>query len=224
MGEELRRLRLDSGASITALGEYVGVDPSHLARIEKGTAQPSLDLLERIAVALGADLSIRMFAGTGPRLHDRFQAPMLEALLAILHPRWARDLEVVAGRGRGVVDSVLVDRLTPVVVAVEAQSELRRFEQQIRWAAEKADALSNRYEGRPISRLLLLRSTVANRELTRRYPESFRAAYPARTADVVEALTSASPALPGAGIVWVRLDGKDVRVLPGPPRGVMVGH
>lgn len=224
MGEDLRRLRFDAGVSLTTLAGLVGVDPSHLARIERGTSQPSLDLLERIAVALGADLGIRIFAGTGPRIHDRFQAPMLEALIKLLHRRWARELEVAAGRGRGFVDAVLADRLTPAVVAVESQSEIRRFEQQVRWAADKAEALSDRYEGRPVSRLLLLRSTVATRALARTYAESFRAAYPARTADVLEALTSGVRAWPGAGIVWVRLEAGEATVLRGPPRGVAVGR
>jgi transcriptional regulator with XRE-family HTH domain len=192
LGEDLRRLRLDAGVSLTMLADVVSVDASHLARIEKGTNQPSLDLLERIAVALGADLGIRLFAGTGPRIHDRFQAPMLEALIHALHPRWTRELEVPAGPGRGFVDLVLADRVTPTVVATEAQSEIRRFEQQIRWAAEKAAALADRYEGRQVSQLLLLRSTVATRQLARTLAESFRAAYPARTADILDALTSGS--------------------------------
>ena len=224
MGEDLRRLRLDAGVSLRTLAELVGVDPSHLARIEKGFSQSSLDLLERSAVALGADLSVRLFGGTGPRVHDRFQAPMLEAFIKMLHPRWTRELEVAAARGRGFVDLVLADRLTPAVVAVESQSEIRRFEQQVRWAAEKSDSLAERPEGRPVSRLLLLRSTVATRELARTYAESFQAAYPARTADALEALTSGAKAWPGAGIVWVRLEAGKATVLPGPPRGVAVGR
>jgi transcriptional regulator with XRE-family HTH domain len=224
MGEDLRRLRLEAGVSLTALAAIVGVDPSHLARIEKGAAQPGLDLLERIAVALGADVSIRLFAGTGPRIHDRFQAPMLEALIKVLHPRWIRELEVGIGRGRGFVDLVLADQLTPAVVATEAQSEIRRFKQQLRWAAEKAEALGERYPGRPISRLLLLRSTIATRELARAYAASFRAAYPARTVDVLDALTAGTGPWPGAGIVWARVDGSGARVLAGPPRGVRVGR
>lgn len=161
LGDELRRLLLDAGVSLRALGDHVGVGAPHLARMENGAAQPSLDLLERIAVAPGADLGVRLFPGSGPRLHDRFQAPMVEALLRILHPRWTPELEVAAGRGRGMIDLLLADRLTPQVVAIEAQSEIRRFEEQLRWAAEKADALANRFEpARPVSRLLLLRSTT----------------------------------------------------------------
>lgn len=224
MGEDLHRLRLDAGVSLATLAELVDVDPSHLARIEKGTSQPSLDVLERSAVALGADLGIRLFGGTGPRIHDRFQAPMLEAFIKVLHPRWVRELEVSAARGRGFIDLVLADRLTPAVVAVESQSEIQRFEQQVRWAAEKADALTDRYEGRPVSQLLLLRSTVATRQVAQTLAESFRAAYPARTADVLDALTNGTRAWPGAGIVWVRLEAGETTLLPGPPRGVTVGR
>src|SRR5262245_22610352 len=224
MGEELRRLRLDAGVSLTILAAFVGVDPSHLARIEKGLAQPSFDLLERLAVALGADLSVRFFSGSGPRIHDRFQAPMIEALLQVLHPRWRPELEVAAGRNRGFVDLVLADQVTPAVVATEAQSEIRRFEQQIRWAAEKADALGERYPNRPVSRLLLLRSTIATRELARSLADSFQAAYSAKTADVLGALTSGSRPWPGSGILWVSVEGGKARLLPSPPRGVAVGR
>lgn len=193
--------------------------------MERGAAQPSMDLLERIAVALGADLGIRFFAGSGPRLHDRFQAPMIEALLRVVHERWTRELEVVVGPGRGLIDLVLADRLTPAVIAVEAQSEIRRLEQQLRWAAEKADALADRYNPRrPVSRLLVLRSTTATRELARRYAASFAAAYPAKTVDVLAALTSSTAAWPGPGIVWVRLDNGQATLLSGPPRGVALGR
>ena len=94
LGSEIRRLRLDAGLSLTALGQVVGVHRSHLARIEAGTARASLELLHAIAVALGAELSVRYFAGIGPRLHDRTQAVMVESLLRTLDRRWRVELEV----------------------------------------------------------------------------------------------------------------------------------
>ena len=60
-----------------------------------------------------------------------------------------------------------------------------------------------------MSRLLVLRSTVATRELARQFEATLAAAYPARTADVVNALTSADGHWPGDGIVWMHLDGRD---------------
>jgi transcriptional regulator with XRE-family HTH domain len=231
-GEDIRRMRLDVGITLTGLAEIVGVDRSHLARLESGTAKASIDVLTAIGVALGADLSLRYFPGSGPRLHDRFQAPMLEAVLAALDPRWRAELEVpVTKPSRGVIDLVLKDRSSPVVVAAELQSELRRLEQQIRWTAEKADGLHQHLvadatsrAGLVVSRLLILRSTMATRELARQYASTLSAAYPALTENVVSALTTPSTPWPGAGIVWVRIEDSRVTVLGHPPRGVTVGR
>lgn len=232
IGEEIRRMRLDAGITLTGLADVVGVDRSHLARIEAGTAKASVEVLTAIGVALGADLSFRYFPGAGPRLHDRFQAPMLEAVLAALDPRWGVELEVPVTRpARGVIDLVLRDRSSPVVAAAEVQSEIRRLEQQVRWTTEKADGLRERLTvdrlpqaGLVVSRLLILRSTVATRDLARRFGSTMSTAYPARTEDVVAALTAPSSPWPGAGIVWVRIDGAQVTVLGHPPRGVTVGR
>ena len=129
-GEELRRIRLDAGVSLTRVATHAGISAAHLSRIEAGTANPSIDVLTAIAVALGADLRIRYFAGSGPRLHDRFQAPIVEALIGALDPRWRVELEVpVSQPSRGVIDVVLHDRGGSVVVACEVASEIRRLEQ-----------------------------------------------------------------------------------------------
>jgi transcriptional regulator with XRE-family HTH domain len=232
IGEDIRRIRLDAGTTLTALAEVVGVHRSHLARIEAGTARPSLEVLTAVGVALGADLGVRYFPGNGPRLHDRFQAPMIEAVLSSLDRRWGAELEVSVIRPvRGVIDMVLTDRDSPVVVAAEAQSELRRLEQQIRWGTEKAEALTNRLASHGpadappvVSRLLILRSTVATRELAQRYGATLSSAYPARVADVVDALVSPRALWPGPGIVWIRIDGGDVSLLRHPPRGVEIGR
>ena len=122
VGEDIRRLRLDAGLTLTELGGAAGIHRSHLTRIEAGIASPSLDVLLAIGVALGADLSLRYFAGAGPRLVDRFQAPMIEGFLRYLDPRWSVRLEVpVVTPARGVVDAALVDRTSPVALAAEFQ-------------------------------------------------------------------------------------------------------
>jgi transcriptional regulator with XRE-family HTH domain len=177
VGDQIRRLRLEAGLTLTELAAVVGVHRSHLARIEAGAAAPSLQVLTAIGVALGADLGVRYFAGAGPRLLDRFQAPLLEAFVRSLHERWSVRLELaVASPARGVIDAALVDSASPIAVASEVQSELRRLEQQIRWNNEKADGLAARLAeeaapelGPAVSRLLILRSTVSTREIARRY-------------------------------------------------------
>ena len=232
LGEEIRRLRLDAGLSLRELAAVVGIHHSHLARIEAAQVTPGLEALIAIGVPLGADLSVRYFTGVGPRLHDRFQAPMLEALLHMVDAGWSVRLEVpVTTPARGVIDAVLDDETSPTTIASELQSQLPRLEQQIRWSSEKAEALADRSrrdrppsEGRSVSRLLILRSTIATREVAREYAATLAAAYPAKCSAVFDALTTARPPWPGDGLIWARVDGGRAEILDRPPRGVALGR
>lgn len=232
IGDEIRLMRLGGGLTLTSLSEVVGVHRSHLARIEAGTVIPSFAVLVAIGVALGADMNLRYFPGVGPRLVDRFQAAMVESFLRSLHRRWTVRLEVPILRpARGVIDAALLDTLTPIAIVSEAQSELRRLEQLIRWIEEKAagfgDLLAHEAAPGPapkVSRLLILRSTMATRALAREYRSTLATAFPARTVDVHAALTTSSAAWPGAGIVWMTVAAGTATLLAHPPRGVDLGR
>ncbi len=230
IGNDLRSLRLDAGASLRRVAAAAGVSPAHLSAIELGKAEASMAALTAITDVLGADLAIRAYPNTGARLRDRLQAPVVEELLRIAHPRWRRLIEVPVYRpSRGVVDVVLIDPSARLVVADEVESQLHRLEQQVRWAKQKAEALPSadfwrHLEGpHEVSRLLVLRSTRATRELAIRFEETLRAAYPARTREVYEALVGAA-AWPGAGILWSEVDARGARILATPPRFVRVGR
>ncbi len=230
-GEEVRALRLDAGVSLRDLGAATGLHPSHIAKIEAAKTHASLEALTAISVALGADLGVRLYAGSGPRLVDRFQAAMVDSFVRALHPRWSVRLEVpVYAPVRGVIDAALADRSAALAVATEFQSELRRLEQQIRWSNEKADGLAARLADElgadpapTVSRLLVLRSTTTMREIARRYETTLATAYPASTSDVVRSLTG-DEAWPGPSIVWMRVDRGIASLLTGPPRGVHLGR
>jgi transcriptional regulator with XRE-family HTH domain len=234
IGLEVQRLRHDSGLSLRALADPVGIHHSHLHRLERGEASPSLEVLQRIATGLGADLSVRIYPNAGPRIHDRIQAPMIQALVASLRRGLECHPEVpIREPVRGYIDLVIVDPIAPRLLAVEAQSELRRLESQIRRHRDVADGLARtelaRFAGGDpaaspvVDRVLLLRSTQAMREIARTFEAVLRAAYPARTADLVAALTSPAP-WPGSGIAWVLVDGARTHLLDGPPRGVTLGR
>jgi transcriptional regulator with XRE-family HTH domain len=142
IAEELRRLREDAGLSKAAVARVAGIHPSHLGLVESGRREPSASVLGRIAAALGADVSTRIFQSVGPPIRDRFQSRMIEAFLRMLPSHWARFVEVPVHRPvRGVLDAVVGDRVARRVVSIEGQSELRRLEQQFRWASAKSDAL-----------------------------------------------------------------------------------
>lgn len=232
VGEHVRRLREDGGLTRAAVASAAGIDPSYMTRIEDGRREAGYEVLAAVGAVLGADLSVRLFPNTGPTIHDRTQAPMGEALLRVLHARWTPSPEVPVLRpARGVVDLVLHDQDAQLLVATELQSALRRLEQQIRWHREKELSLPSSDLWRwaandadpATSRLLVVRSTVETRRLAREFEETLRAAYPARAADVVAALTSASAPWPGPGIVWMQVDGGRAELLDGAPRGVRLG-
>ena len=66
IGEELRRAREDAGLSQRQVVHAAGIAQSYLVAIEAGSAEPSLEVVEAIATALGGNVSMRFFPGTGP--------------------------------------------------------------------------------------------------------------------------------------------------------------
>jgi transcriptional regulator with XRE-family HTH domain len=231
VGSQLQDLREDRELSQHEVCAAIGIDRSWLSRAETGEANLTLEALAAIATALGAEPSVRLYPATAPRLRDHVQVRLIETLLGALHPRWRARLEVPVYRPtRGVIDLVLTEPRTSKVVRGEAHSEIRAAERQLRHAAEKVDALPSApgwpwTDGQPrVRRLLLLRSTTATRGVVNATPALFRAAWPGRTADAVEALTGPSMAFPDAAIIWVELRGTASRMLDGPPRAVTVGR
>jgi transcriptional regulator with XRE-family HTH domain len=224
IGTQVRTLREDAGLTPAAVARAAGIDRAHYARIETGDTGASLGVLIGIGMALGTDLSVRFFPGSSPRLRDRFQAPMVEALVRLLDPGWVATPEVPIFRPvRGVIDLVL--RREGVTIACEVQSELRRLEQVLRWSAEKAAALGDG-SGPPgeVSRLLVLRSTTATRVIARRFEGTLAAAYPATAIEALRALRRADRPWPGAAIIWARVEAGRATILERPPRGVHLGR
>jgi transcriptional regulator with XRE-family HTH domain len=233
MGQEIARARDDAGISQRGLARAAEISQAHLSAIEAGSVDASPGAMARIAAALGGRMVVRLERGTGPIVRDHIQATMLQGLIRELHARWRRFLDVPVYRPvRGAIDLVLDDPQEPITIAGEAQSQLRRIEQQIRWATMKADALQEggaRELGAVlgarsnVSRLLLLRVTTANLQLARTYGDLLAAAYPARHADAIAALTGAQ-AWPGAALVWLDVTNSVGRLRRIPPRGITLGR
>lgn len=227
---DIRQLREDAGASQRELAAEAGIDHGLMSLVERGLREPSITVLTAIAIALGADVSVRLYPGTGPRIRDPIQARIIETLISMLHPRWDRMLEVPVLRpARGFIDLVLVDRPPTNVIGTEVQSEFRRIEQLVRWANQKALSIPSaefwdQLPGKPhIDRLMLVRSTRTNREIAVRFGETLRVAYPAPARAAYRALTSDVESWPGAALLWADVRGDRVTVMDRPPRGVSVG-
>jgi len=222
---ELKHARMDRRVSQRDLAIAAAIDHTLVSRIERGTVEPLLETLVAIATALGMEASVKLYPTVGPRIHDRVSAPITDALLGIAHARWASRLEVfVLAPAKGVIDLALTDHRTNDVVATEVQGQLRRVEQQLRWAGAKADSLPSA-KGWPwtagpprISRLLVVRSSTETRALVRALPELFRAAYRAPEAEAFRALTSPIEPWPGHALLWAEVSDGSARILDGPPR------
>ena len=219
LGDDARRLREDAGLRRSAVGEAAGVDPTYLARIEDGLANPTLDVYARIAAVLGADLGARLYPNTGPLITDRHQARILEWILAQCHARWTPYTEVsVRNPARGRIDLVLQNAAAACVAAAEIQSQIGRLEQLVRWSGEKVAALPswNGYAHLgPVamtSSLLIVRSSRTTRTIGRQFARQLEAAFPAHPQDAIAALTGTRP-WPGSALVWVDLRADSVRFI-----------
>jgi transcriptional regulator with XRE-family HTH domain len=214
IGTDIARLREDAGLTRAALATAAGIDAAFLGRIERGEARASTITLARISVALGADLSLRLYPNTGPAVRDRHQAPMIEAVLGVLHPRWRAYPEVVVRSPvRGSIDLGLHYSAARLFVATESQSELGRLEQIFRWSSEKADALPSWTGwsglGQPpvvVSRLLIVRDTRATRAVAHEFRRTLAAAYPGDSEDALAALTDGAM-WPGPAVLWAVREG-----------------
>jgi transcriptional regulator with XRE-family HTH domain len=214
--EDLDRLCRDAGVSQRQLAAATGLSRSFVWRIANGEARPSLETYALLAAALGADPVARLYPTTGPLVRDRHQAPILEELIGLLHPRWAPHPEARVRRpSAGWIDVALVERRAKLVVATEIQSEINRVEQQIRWSQEKAASLPSwdgwaALEDPAVSRLLIVRSTRTSRRVASEFTRQLRAAYPAHPADALASLAGDAP-WPGASLVWARIAAGRVR-------------
>jgi transcriptional regulator with XRE-family HTH domain len=228
LASDLLDMRADSGLSRRAVARYAGISASTLRHVEEGDQDPGIEVLARVAAILGCRLDVHLRPGAGPLVRDHLQLAMLQALLAIMHPRWKASLEVAVYRPvRGVIDLVLDEPGEGLAIAAEAHSDIRRAEQQLRWANGKADALSQTraIDGgtSEVSRLLLLRAAEHTRSVVTMAPDVFAAAYPGRTSETFAALTGTHP-WPGASLLWCSMVAGTARVLPAPPRGIAVGR
>jgi transcriptional regulator with XRE-family HTH domain len=206
------------------LARCSGLDPGYLRRIELGIGHPSLDSLVAISSCLGRDLGLRLFETDGPRIHDRFQAPIVEALIRLMGDEWRSHPEVPVPAARGVIDLVLARATDSLQIACECHSELRRLELVLRRSAEKTIALRGQLEAPgDVSAMLLLRSTAATRAIARSYEATLTVAFPARTPEALAALRG-NAAWPGPAIVWANVERGRGEILEGPPRGVRVGR
>jgi transcriptional regulator with XRE-family HTH domain len=223
---QLNELLLESGVTQAALASAASVEGGHLSRLLRGIDGVSFETLLSLGLALGADVSVRLFPTTTPRIRDHLQAAMLEALIRRLDPaRWRARPEVPVPAARGVIDLVLQSASGEPAIACEAHSQLRSVDLVLRRLQEKTLALAALDGGsRPVSGLLLVRSTLATRHVVRLHTATFEAAPPGSSAVAIAALSGSAASWPGPTLLWARVEGGRAEILESPPRGIGSGR
>jgi transcriptional regulator with XRE-family HTH domain len=176
------------------LAEAVGVSRSHIAKIELGQGNPSLDAVERITLALELDIELVArtpiiigAAGQRDLVHARCLSHV-EGRLRTAGWATAREVEVVHARSHGWIDLTAFDRTSGTVAIIEIKTrldDLGAIERQLGWYERSAYDVARRLGWQPkhvVSWLLVLESEEveavirSNRELmARAFPMRARA-------------------------------------------------
>src|SRR5688572_10454874 len=164
-----RETRVSLDITQEELAIAIGLSRSHIAGIETGKVNPSLDVVARIGEVLGLDLQL---VGTPPIVID-------PPSFGVVHSRcsgyvgrrfrqggWlvVRETEVVHGRSHGWIDLLAFHPGTQTLVIVEIKTrldDLGAIERQLAWYERSARDIAARSGWRAssiVSWLLLLQS------------------------------------------------------------------
>jgi transcriptional regulator with XRE-family HTH domain len=178
-------IRTRLGLSLEQVAPAAGITASYLARIERGMANPTVDIVQRVSDALGLQLFLDVrppvFLGSPPMrdlVHARCSAYADRRLRA---DGWstAREVAAVDGRYRGWIDLLAFDPTSNVLLIVEIKTRLDDFgalERQLGWYERLAPDLARErgWSSRSTRSVLLLlasedveRAISANRDALR---------------------------------------------------------
>ena len=196
------------------LAGAVGVSRGHIAKIERGRANPSLELIERIAHAL--ELEIELVARAPVIIGGGRQRDFVHARCSaygdgrLRGAGWqtAREVEIVHGRSHGWIDLLAFDPRTGTLIIIEFKTrldDLGLIERQLGWYERSAFDVARQFGWHPrrvIVWLLVLASEEvegvlrANRDLIAR-------AFPIRAKEMSEFLEGAGQLGMGRGIALI---------------------
>ena len=133
------------------LARRLGLTARYLAMIERGEANPTLGVVERIAEALGLELELLArppVFPAGTRVKDAVHArcsAYVHRRLPTLGWEVAREVEIVHGRSHRWIDLLAFDPTTGTLLVIEIKTrldDLGGLERQIAWM--------NGWHGRPL--------------------------------------------------------------------------
>ena len=194
------------------LARRVGLTARYLAMIERGEANPTLGVVERIAEALGLELELLArppVFPAGTRVKDAVHArcsAYVHRRLPTLGWEVAREVEIVHGRSHRWIDLLAFDPTTGTLLVIEIKTrldDLGGLERQIAWYERMAWQAARGRGWRPtqvVSCVLALASDEVER-VVRAHRDLIARAFPARAADLIVAPFTVSPGARGFGLI-----------------------
>ncbi len=211
-GRLLHAIRTTSGETQDAVARRAGISQTVYSRAERGRiGDLKLDVLERIALALDANLIIdlRYQGGRADRLIDRAHASIVEVVIAALRRAgWETVVEFsfnVFGE-RGSVDVLAWHASTRTLLIVEVKSRFTDLQAMLLSLGRKLRLVPDEarreldWDPLAVGRIVVAPGTTENRNVTDRYQATFEATLPARATDIRRWIRS--PVGPIAG-VWL---------------------
>jgi transcriptional regulator with XRE-family HTH domain len=189
IGRTCLETRLSLDIERDELARRVGVSARYIAMIERGEANATLDVVERIAEALGLELELLARPPTfpaGPRVRDAVHArcsAYVDRRLTGLGWQVAREVEIVHGRSHGWIDLLAFDPRTSTLLIIEIKTrldDLGALERQIAWYERMAWQAARARGWRPkrvLSCVLALASDEVER-VVRAHRDLMRRAFP----------------------------------------------
>lgn len=196
------------------LADAVGVSRPYIAAIESGRANPSLELVARVAERLGIELDL---AARQPWVIARPQHDLVHARCSgYIHRRlrsagWEvrREVEVVHGRSHGWIDLLAFDPRTGTLLIVEVKTrvdDLGAIERQFSWYERSARGLARDLGWLPdrlAGWLVALASDEVDKAI-RANADALAAAFPMRATDMHDVLNGRpQPTLPSRGLALI---------------------
>lgn len=196
------------------LADMVGVSRGHIANMERGRTNPSLELVERTAYAL--EIEIELVARAPVVIGGGRQRDLVHARCSAHADRrlrgagWltAREVEIVHGRSHGWIDLLAFDPKAGMLLVVEIKTrldDLGGIERQLGWYERSASEVARRLGWRPrrvMGWLLILASEEVegglrtNRELMAR-------AFPGRARAMASLLADGLQPIPRRGVALI---------------------
>jgi transcriptional regulator with XRE-family HTH domain len=206
--------RLSLDLSQQGVADRIGVSRSYIAKVELGQLDPSFDMVESIADALGLDIQLAIRPPIFPAgsrvldsVHARCSAYADRRLRAV---DWAvaREVEVVHGRSHGWIDLLAFDWRSGTLLIIEIKTrldDLGALERQVAWYERMAWQAARRLGWRPtrvVSCVLALASDEVER-VVRSHRDLIELAFPMRAPQIADLLARPDAPVRGRGFALI---------------------